>query len=138
MDERIDLVRAKKPARLPVVLTKDEVSTLLRQLSGDYALLSKRLYGSGLRLMECIRLRVKGLTQFCFNLMSQGYRYGDTFAAVRTDDSLLCRDEILSSSNVGRRKRTWWLLRAAQRSASAARVERSGAPVGCMQCWATP
>ncbi len=37
IDERIDLVRAKKPARLPVVLTKGEVSTLLRQLSGDYA-----------------------------------------------------------------------------------------------------
>ncbi len=61
IDERIDLVRAKKPAHLPVVLTKDEVQTLLRQIPPDYVLMAKLLYGSGLRLMECIRLRVKDL-----------------------------------------------------------------------------
>lgn len=50
--------RAKKPARLPVVLTREEVEALLGHLVGLHALQAGLLYGSGLRLMECIRLRV--------------------------------------------------------------------------------
>src|SRR5579884_2900654 len=49
--------RAKKPARLPVVLTRDEVRRVLSHLHGTASL----LYGSGLRLMECVRLRVKDI-----------------------------------------------------------------------------
>jgi len=56
-----DIVRAKQPQHLPVVLTKDEVQSILRQMSGDHQLMAKLLYGSGLRLMECVRLRVKDL-----------------------------------------------------------------------------
>jgi integron integrase len=56
-----DAVRAKKPARLPVVLTVEEVRDLLSQLNGTYWLMASLLYGSGLRLMECLRLRVKDL-----------------------------------------------------------------------------
>ena len=55
------VVRAKKPQRLPVVLTVDEVQGLLRQLSGTHWLVACLLYGSGLRLMEAVRLRVKDL-----------------------------------------------------------------------------
>jgi len=51
--------RAKKPAKLPVVLTKDEVHRLFRHLKGTHRLMASLLYGSGLRLMECVRLRVK-------------------------------------------------------------------------------
>lgn len=51
--------RAKKPARLPVVLTRDEVHKIFGQLRGTYRLMAGLLYGSGLRLMECVRLRVK-------------------------------------------------------------------------------
>jgi integron integrase len=54
-----DFARAKRPKRLPVVLTKEEVNTLLKGLSGVYALMAGLLYGSGLRVMECVRLRVK-------------------------------------------------------------------------------
>jgi integron integrase len=54
-----DVVRAKRPARLPVVLTRDEVRTVLRQLRGTPRLMAIMLYGSGLRLLECARLRVK-------------------------------------------------------------------------------
>ncbi|MBI3242352.1 MAG: integron integrase [Chloroflexi bacterium] len=61
IDEPLDIVRAKKPERLPVVLAKDEVQAILRQMSGDHQLMAKLLYGSGLRLMECLRLRVKDL-----------------------------------------------------------------------------
>lgn len=51
--------RAKKPERLPTVLTRDEVTALLAQMSGITWLMAALLYGAGLRLMECVRLRVQ-------------------------------------------------------------------------------
>lgn len=51
--------RAKRPARLPVVLTATEVRAVLAYLEGRYRLMANLLYGAGLRLMECVRLRVK-------------------------------------------------------------------------------
>jgi integron integrase len=51
--------RAKRPIRVPVVFTRTEVSSLLSCLSGTYGLVAGLLYGSGLRLMEAARLRVK-------------------------------------------------------------------------------
>ncbi len=51
--------RAKKPVRLPVVLTNDEVHKIFAHLQGAPRLMAGLLYGSGLRLMECVRLRVK-------------------------------------------------------------------------------
>jgi integron integrase len=56
-----DVVRAKQPIRLPVILSKAEVQAVLRQVTDDYQLMARLLYGSGLRLMECLRLRVKDL-----------------------------------------------------------------------------
>ena len=53
------LKRAKKPARLPVVLTELEVRQLMANLDGRDWLMASLLYGAGLRLMECVRLRVK-------------------------------------------------------------------------------
>src|SRR5262249_17845865 len=53
------VTKAKVPQRLPVVLTQAEVSRIFRHLQGQYALMARLLYGSGLRLMECVRLRVK-------------------------------------------------------------------------------
>jgi integron integrase len=54
-----EVVRAKRPDRLPVVLSRDEVRAVLRELRGLDRLMAELLYGSGLRLMECVRLRVK-------------------------------------------------------------------------------
>jgi integron integrase len=54
-------VRARAPRRLPVVMTRDEVRAVLSGLSGEHALVGGILYGSGLRLLECLRLRVKDL-----------------------------------------------------------------------------
>ena len=51
--------RAKKPQRLPVVFTREEVKALLAQLEGTTWLMAMLTYGSGLRLLECLRLRVK-------------------------------------------------------------------------------
>jgi integron integrase len=53
--------RAQRPARLPVVLTKQEVRAVLDQMSGTVRLVAGLLYGAGLRLMECLTLRVKDL-----------------------------------------------------------------------------
>ena len=51
--------RPKKPKRLPVVLTVDEVRRILARLDGVHGLMARLLCGAGLRLMECVRLRVK-------------------------------------------------------------------------------
>lgn len=56
-----EVVRAKKPVRLPTVLTPNEVQRLLAELDGVYWLIASLLYGSGLRLLECLRLRVKDI-----------------------------------------------------------------------------
>jgi integron integrase len=55
------VVRAKRPDHLPVVLTTDEVAQLLRRIDGAHWLPACLMYGSGLRLMEAVRLRVKDL-----------------------------------------------------------------------------
>lgn len=55
------VIRARKPKRLPVVLTRDEVKAALAQLEGDCRLIAALMFGSGLRLMECLRLRIQDL-----------------------------------------------------------------------------
>lgn len=59
LTEALDgIERAKRPARLPTVFNRAEVRTLLAHLTGTHHLMASLLYGSGLRLMECVRLRV--------------------------------------------------------------------------------
>ncbi len=55
------ITRAKHSRRIPVVFTRDEVHKMLRAMKPPHLLMAKLLYGSGLRLMECVRLRVKDL-----------------------------------------------------------------------------
>ena len=55
------VVRARRPRRLPVVLTREEVRSILGQLHGPDRIMTTLLYGVGLRLMECLRLRVKDI-----------------------------------------------------------------------------
>src|SRR5690606_33427852 len=54
-----DVVRARGPERLPGVLSRDEVRAVLSEMHGVTRLMATMLYGSGLRLLECCRLRVK-------------------------------------------------------------------------------
>ncbi|MCM8599966.1 MAG: integron integrase [Candidatus Accumulibacter sp.] len=54
-----EVVRAKRPARLPVVRTRSEVQRVLERMDGVHGLLARMLYGTGMRLMAVIRLRVK-------------------------------------------------------------------------------
>jgi integron integrase len=56
-----DFARAKRPKRLPTVLTKGEVARLLAELDGEFRLMASLAYGAGMRLMEVLRLRVQDL-----------------------------------------------------------------------------
>jgi site-specific recombinase XerD len=51
--------RAKRPKRLPTVLTRDAVKRVLAHMEGTHGLMARLLYGNGMRLMECVRLRIK-------------------------------------------------------------------------------
>jgi integron integrase len=55
----MDFVQARRPRKLPVVLSRPEIKRLFAELSGLYALMAGLMYGTGMRLMECTRLRVK-------------------------------------------------------------------------------
>lgn len=57
----VDVVRARRPHRLPVVMTREEVRAVLGRMPGTQKLVGMLLYGSGLRLMEALRLRVKDI-----------------------------------------------------------------------------
>ncbi|MEA3347179.1 MAG: integron integrase [Candidatus Auribacterota bacterium] len=82
-----DVERAKKPARLPVVLSKDEAKAILIRLEGVKWLMANLLYGSGLRLMECIRLRVKDL-DFQYNQITVRDAKGQKDRVTMLPDSL--------------------------------------------------
>ena len=61
VDEKLEPVRAKRRPRPPVVMSRSEVAIVLGHMQGLHLLMAKLLYGSGLRLMECIRMRVRDL-----------------------------------------------------------------------------
>jgi len=73
LEERVNAVRASKAPRVPVVLTPEEARHLIALLSGSPQLVVKLLYGSGLRLMEALRLRVKDVD---FKLLTVTVRQG--------------------------------------------------------------
>lgn len=54
-----EVIRARKPSRVPVVMTREEVKAVLSHLQGDKWLMASLMYGAGLRLMECLRLRIQ-------------------------------------------------------------------------------
>lgn len=59
-----DVIRARKPKRLPVVMSREEVKLVLDNLSGDKWLAASLMYGTGMRLMECLKLRVQDIDFF--------------------------------------------------------------------------
>ena len=75
-----DAVRAKRRFRLPVVLTQDEIRHLLAYLDGIQLLLAQILYGGGLRLKECIRLRVNNIdfNRNCIRVFGKGDKERET------------------------------------------------------------
>jgi integron integrase len=65
LERKLDFIenvqRVTRPAKLPVVFTPGEARAVIAHLRGDYRLMAELLYGAGLRLMECVRLRVKDI-----------------------------------------------------------------------------
>lgn len=55
----LEIVRAKKSMHLPTVLTHEEAMRVIEQVSGQYRIMAQLMYGGGLRLLECLRLRIK-------------------------------------------------------------------------------
>jgi site-specific recombinase XerD len=80
------LVRAKRPKRLPTVLAPSEVATLLGALDGVFRLVGLLLYGSGLRLRECLELRIKDVD------CKEAYSRSST---ARADADVSCRSPCL-------------------------------------------
>jgi integron integrase len=56
-----EVIRARKPKRLPVVMTREEVKAVINHLTGDKRLMAGLMYGAGLRVMECLQLRVQDI-----------------------------------------------------------------------------
>jgi integron integrase len=85
LDDLDDAVRAHQPRRLPVVLTRDEVRAVLGALHGVgpcYGLMGTLLYGGGLRLMDCLRLRVRDIDFGRRQLMLRSGKGGGDRAAI--------------------------------------------------------
>ena len=57
--DQLSVIRSSRPKRLPVVMTRDEVRRVLGRLDGVNGLVARLLYGTGMRLLECLRMRVK-------------------------------------------------------------------------------
>jgi len=86
LDDKIQPIRSKRKVKLPTVLGKDEIKKLFTHLDGTHALMAKLLYGSGLRLMECIRLRVKDVDfdRKRIHILGKGDKWRSTILAEPT------------------------------------------------------
>lgn len=91
--EPVLLSGAKRPERFPTVLTHEEVRRLLSHLTGVYKLMAQLLYGSGLRLMECLRLRVKDVDfEYRCITVRDGKGEKDRIVPCRKRSSQTCAD----------------------------------------------
>jgi integron integrase len=88
--------QAKAPKRLPVVLTREEVQAVLGRLRGAHWLVASLLYGTGMRVMECLRLRVKDVDFACGEiLVRDGKGFKDRVTMLPQKLSLPLRDHLL-------------------------------------------
>jgi integron integrase len=94
------IIRAKRPGRLPTVFTRNEVRRVLGRLHGTPKLVSMLLYGTGMRLLECLRLRVKDL------------EFGNNRIVVR--DTKGGRDRVVPFPIVSRAELPSWLSRVSR------------------------
>ena len=76
LNDSIAPVRAKKKIRPPTVLTQEEVQLIFKKMEGTHALMAKLVYGSGMRLMECVRLRIQDVDFGQNNIYIRGGKGG--------------------------------------------------------------
>jgi integron integrase len=86
--EPLPLPSAKRPERLPTVLTREEILRIIDHLAGIHKLMAQLLYGSGLRLMECVRLRVKDI-DFAYKTITVRDGKGEKDRVTPLPDSLI-------------------------------------------------
>jgi len=87
VDDLTSVVRAKRGMNLPTVLSRDEAKSLLSHLNGVYLLMGQLMYGCGLRLMECLRLRIKDI-DFENNLLMVRSGKGEKDRALMIPDKI--------------------------------------------------
>ena len=108
-----DVVRAKRPLHLPVVLTRDEVRAVLQRLDGVPRLMAVLLYGAGLRLLECCRLRVKDI-DFATNQITirdgKGHKDRPTMLSAAAKAELVAHlERVRQQHEVDRRHGAGWV-----------------------------
>jgi integron integrase len=96
MPQNINALRSKKPIRVPTVMTREESLKLIGTLRGTPQLMAKLMYGSGLRVMECIRLRVKDI-DFAMNqiVVRDGKGKKDRITVLPDDAKLALKEHLL-------------------------------------------
>lgn len=105
---QIDSVRARVNRRLPVVLSLSEIQQILKGLDGVHRLMAQMIYGGGLRLMECLRLRIKDI-DFDRQIVTVRSGKGDKdrrtlLAETVKDDLCLHLDEVRAMFDIDRRQ----------------------------------
>ena len=89
-----DITRASKPARLPTVFTQQEARTVIDKLPTQYTLMAELMYGAGLRVMECVRLRIKDIHIDYAQIIvrsGKGNKDRTTLLPVRSVDAIRCQ-----------------------------------------------
>jgi integrase len=90
IDDISEVIRAKRKRRLPVVLTKPEITRLFEQMSGTKLLMAKTIYGCGLRLRECMNLRIKDIdfSRMAVTVHGKGDKDRETVLPISIKDNL--------------------------------------------------
>jgi len=114
-----NIVRAKRPKRVPETLSREEVQQVLEGLTGTWRLMGRLLYGTGMRLMECLRLRVKDVD---FNRNIITVRMGKGAKDRRTMLPNTLKDEL--QAHVGSCARGW-AATGDQKSGGASWIEQA-------------
>ena len=123
--------RAKKPPKLPVVLSRSEVKEIFAHLKGGPKLMAGLLYGSGLRLMECVRLRVKdidfALGQITVRDAKGGKRSHHDASA---EPGRTAAPAFVSGESAARARSRRWIWQRASSLRSESKVSKRGSRVG--------
>ncbi len=100
----LEFIRPKKGKRVPTVLSKDEARAIIANMSQPYKLMAQIMYGSGLRLMECLRLRVKDIDFENHHILVFDGKGGDDRVTMLPDSIIATLRQHLENVNAIHRK----------------------------------